>query len=141
MALKSLKCPSCGADIQLDESREFGFCSYCGSQIQIGERVNIHVNVKHDYSDIPPRNVTHIQNQYIINIPEEKKSRKSRLVALVLCFVLGVLGVHHFYAGRIGMGILYFFTGGLVAVGWIIDIVLIAAGNYKDSEGLKITDW
>ena len=33
MALISLKCPSCGADIELDESREFGFCTYCGTKI------------------------------------------------------------------------------------------------------------
>lgn len=33
MAFISLKCPSCGADIELDESREFGFCSYCGTKI------------------------------------------------------------------------------------------------------------
>lgn len=33
MALVSLKCPSCGADIELDESREFGFCTYCGTKI------------------------------------------------------------------------------------------------------------
>lgn len=29
----SLKCPSCGADITLDDSREFGFCSYCGTKV------------------------------------------------------------------------------------------------------------
>lgn len=34
MAIVSLKCPSCGADITLDDSKEFGFCSYCGTQIQ-----------------------------------------------------------------------------------------------------------
>lgn len=29
----ALKCPSCGADIELDDSREFGFCNYCGTKI------------------------------------------------------------------------------------------------------------
>lgn len=33
MAFISLKCPSCGADIELDNSREFGFCSYCGTKL------------------------------------------------------------------------------------------------------------
>lgn len=33
MAFIALRCPSCGAEINLDKSREFGFCSYCGTKI------------------------------------------------------------------------------------------------------------
>ena len=33
MSFVSLKCPACGADIQLDDSKEFGFCSYCGNKV------------------------------------------------------------------------------------------------------------
>ena len=44
MALLSLKCPNCAGDIQLDDSREFGFCMYCGSRVLITKDVNnIHV--------------------------------------------------------------------------------------------------
>lgn len=32
-----LKCPNCGADITLDGTREFGFCSYCGTKILLNE--------------------------------------------------------------------------------------------------------
>ena len=39
MSLVDVKCPNCGASIQLDNSREFGFCSYCGSKVQIQEAV------------------------------------------------------------------------------------------------------
>lgn len=35
--LISLKCPNCNGDVQLDNSREFGFCMYCGTKI-INER-------------------------------------------------------------------------------------------------------
>jgi len=31
--LISLKCPHCHGDVQLDDSREFGFCMYCGTKI------------------------------------------------------------------------------------------------------------
>ena len=140
MSIKALKCPSCGADIEIDDSREFGFCSYCGSRIQIGERVNINMNVKHEYEDIPPRNV-HIHNHYTIHNDGISKSRKIRLIALVLCVVLGIFGVHHFYVGRIGWGLLYLFTAGLFAIGWIVDIILILAGSYKDCDGLPLEDW
>lgn len=33
MGIIAMKCPQCGADIQLDDSREFGFCTYCGTKV------------------------------------------------------------------------------------------------------------
>jgi len=50
---------------------------------------------------------------------------RSTAVAYLLWLFFGVLGVHRFYCGRIGTGILWFFTGGLLLVGWIIDVFLI----------------
>ena len=41
MALKALKCPNCDANIQVDDNREYGFCTYCGAQIQIKEVVEV----------------------------------------------------------------------------------------------------
>lgn len=32
-----LKCPNCGADIALDDTRDFGFCSYCGTKVLLDE--------------------------------------------------------------------------------------------------------
>ncbi len=39
MAIVAMKCPECHGDIQLDDTREFGFCVYCGTKIMI-ERNN-----------------------------------------------------------------------------------------------------
>ena len=61
--------------------------------------------------------------------------RRSRTVALILCVLFGWIGAHHFYAGRYGMGILYFCTCGLFYIGWILDIVKIATGSYRDRNG------
>ena len=33
MGFIKLTCPNCGADIQLDETKEYGFCTYCGTKI------------------------------------------------------------------------------------------------------------
>jgi restriction system protein len=52
---------------------------------------------------------------------------KNKWVALCLCIFLGMLGAHKFYEGRVGMGILYLFTGGLFAIGIIIDVISILA--------------
>ena len=37
MPLISLTCPHCFSDIQLDDTREFGFCMYCGKKMMIDE--------------------------------------------------------------------------------------------------------
>lgn len=41
MALKALKCPQCGANLELDDNREFGFCEYCGAKVQIREVIEV----------------------------------------------------------------------------------------------------
>ena len=41
MALKALKCPNCEANIQVDDNLEYGFCSYCGAQVQIKELIKV----------------------------------------------------------------------------------------------------
>lgn len=43
-------------------------------------------------------------------------------VAYVLWLLLGLLGAHYFYMGKIGVGFLYLLTGGLFGVGWVIDL-------------------
>ena len=48
-------------------------------------------------------------------------------VAYLLWFLLGPVGVHKFYLGKIGMGILYLFTGGIFLIGWIIDLFTLPA--------------
>ena len=60
---------------------------------------------------------------------------KSKITALLLCIFLGGLGVHRFYVGKIGTGIVWLLTGGVFGIGWIIDIVMIAVGKFKDKQG------
>jgi TM2 domain-containing membrane protein YozV len=63
------------------------------------------------------------------------KSEKNWIVALVLCIVVGTLGIHRFYVGKIGTGILYLLTGGLFGIGWLVDVIMIAVGSFKDKAG------
>lgn len=68
-------------------------------------------------------------------------SPKSRLVALILCFLVGVFGVHRFYIGRWATGILYFFTAGLFAIGWLLDTILLLFGALTDKHNRRIRRW
>ncbi|MBU0936870.1 MAG: TM2 domain-containing protein [Spirochaetes bacterium] len=51
---------------------------------------------------------------------------KSKLVAYLLWWFLGVIGAHKFYIGKTGMGVLYFFTFGLFGIGWFIDLFTLS---------------
>lgn len=49
MPLIDLKCPGCGAPIQMDSTKDFGFCMYCGNKMIIRDEItNIHI---HDESN------------------------------------------------------------------------------------------
>lgn len=70
----------------------------------------------------------------------ENVSEKSKTTDLLLCIFLGTLGVHRFYEGKIGTGILWLCTLGLCGIGWIVDIILIVTNKAKDKYGLPIVN-
>ena len=73
--------------------------------------------------------------------PVVNASDKKRLVAAILCFFLGVFGAHRFYVGKIGTGFIWLFTLGILGMGMLFDLILIMAGEFKDSEGHRIVIW
>jgi Predicted membrane protein len=60
---------------------------------------------------------------------------KSWTVALVLNIFLGFLGVHRFYVGKIGTGILMLLTGGGLFIWDLIDLIMICANKFTDKQG------
>ena len=50
---------------------------------------------------------------------------RSIAVAYILWFFLGVLGIHRFYCNRVLTGLLLLLTGGLVGIGWLVDLFLV----------------
>ena len=72
------------------------------------------------------------------NTAESQKAKANRGITAVLCFFFGFLGVHRFYVGKIGTGLIWLLTGGLFGVGDIVDFIMILCGSFKDSEGREI---
>jgi TM2 domain-containing membrane protein YozV len=66
------------------------------------------------------------------------KSEKSFVAALLLCLFLGGFGIHRFYVGKIGTGILQLITLGGLGIWSLIDLVVIIVSKFKDKQGLPI---
>ena len=71
----------------------------------------------------------------------EEISPKSRLATTLLAFFLGELGVHRFYLGKIGTGILMILTLGGLGIWTLIDFIMAVAGVMRDKEGKLIKNW
>lgn len=66
-------------------------------------------------------------------------TKKDWLITLLLCWFLGYLGAHRFYAGKIGTGVLQLLTLGGCGVWTIIDLIMILTSKFTDASGNAIT--
>lgn len=130
-------CKFCGQKIHMDAV----VCTHCGRQVEQLQNnnsanpqptSNIYINnnpVNNNIPNIPTGNV-----QYV---PVSPCSKRTSLILAALGFI-GIGGIHRFYAGKYGSGLLYLMTAGFLGVGTIIDMTRIALGNFRDKGGLPI---
>lgn len=72
------------------------------------------------------------------NVNVTENSDKGFVPTLLLAILLGALGVHRFYVGKIGTGILMLITFGGLGIWALVDIIMIIVGNFKDKQGRPI---
>jgi hypothetical protein len=101
------------------------YCSSCGEPIKAAAEICPHCGVR--------------QLPVPSGVAAGEVSDKSFATVLLLCFLLGFFGIHRFYVGKVGTGILTILTfGGFFGIWPFIDLIVIATGGFKDSDGRKI---
>ena len=62
-------------------------------------------------------------------------AQKDWLITLLLCIFVGGLGIHRFYTGHIGIGIVQLLTLGGCGIWTLIDLIMIVTDKYTDAQG------
>ena len=112
-------CKNCGAEVTSK------FCTACGTAV---EESVAETKVVVDAPQILVGETTQT----------EEGVRKSKWTAFFLCLFLGGLGLHRFYVGKTGTGILWLVTVGIFGIGSLVDLITILTGSFLDSNGNKL---
>lgn len=95
------------------------YCQECGELI----------NIK---AEICPKCGVRVANTTATNANE---GQNKWIILLVLCWFLGVFGIHRFYTGHSLIGFLQLITLGGCGIWALIDFIIIISGNFKDANG------
>lgn len=121
-------------NLQISKQLDEQFCSSCGKPIKIKAEICPFCGVRQTSS--------------------KEKSEKNWMTCLLLCIFLGGLGIHRFYACKIISAIIILiytlvssvlcllligiFLLPIIGIIWLIDIIMIATGNFKDGNNKYI---
>ena len=134
------------------------FCSNCGAVLESNVKFCAHCGASTTGQQAPPQPVQPVQPvhptpQYTSPQPyapaqpmayvQTGVSPLNRTVALILCILLGGIGAHQFYAGKVGTGLVYLlfcwtFIPFFLA---FIDFIVILNGTFRDDKGLPLSQW
>ena len=98
------------------------YCTECGAIINVKAEICPKCGVRQP-----------MPNYYTSSEAAEQRNRW--IVCLLLCWFLGVFGVHRFYTGHTGTGVVQLLTLGGCGIWALIDFIVIVTGNFKDAEG------
>lgn len=115
------KCPNCGSTRFLTDDEP-------------APAARPEPEVRTVYVDRPVMQTVYVDR----GVPGMAVSTRSWTAALVLCLLFGGVGFHRFYVGKVGTGILFLCTAGWCGIGWLIDLITILSGNFRDSYGLPL---
>jgi hypothetical protein len=118
-------CRNCGNEV----SEKAIMCVACGTPPQAGNKYCY--NCK---AETPPN--TNICMKCGVSLKGNNPGEgKDWLTTLLLCFFLGVFGVHRFYTGHTAIGVVQLLTLGCCGIWALIDFIMIIVGSFKDAKG------
>ncbi|MGM9756953.1 MAG: NINE protein [Candidatus Cryptobacteroides sp.] len=98
------------------------FCPKCGAPVE-------------DSATSCPKCGTSLQAQPASPLDSKVPSDGRWLIALLLCFFLGCLGIHRFYVGKTGSGIAMLLTCGGCGIWALVDFIMILVNSFTDKDG------
>jgi len=98
------------------------FCSDCGKKLSVNAR-------------LCPECGNPIKNNFHPGFEDEPNRF---FITILLCWFLGVFGVHRFYTGHTTIGIIQLLTLGACGIWTLIDLLIILTGGFEDSDGNPI---
>lgn len=128
VSVVSVKCPACGAELSVEDNREFSFCSYCGTKVMLSN------NNEHIYRNIDDARIKEAETDRVIRLKEleiqEREAARQRIgiitaYIVALLFVLAGAAICLFISTNGSFGIM---------IGVYIALLTFTKSNKKDSK-------
>jgi hypothetical protein len=120
-------CRNCGNEV----SEKAVMCVACGTPPKSGDKFCYNCKAETTpNAAICMKCGVSLKNENLID-----KEGKDWLTTLLLCFFLGVFGIHRFYTGHTAIGVVQLLTLGGCGIWALIDFVMIIVGSFKDAKG------
>lgn len=107
----------------MEDRMSTNFCAQCGNHLDVGSQFCMKCGAKVD------------SGSYNTSQVSTSSSAKSAGLTFFLCLFFGMLGLHRFYVGKIGTGILMLITGGGFGIWALIDLIFIVNNKFDDKHG------
>ena len=149
MKLVEMKCKNCGAVLKVEAGSDDVRCEHCKAHYKLDDEAK---RVK--YVDMEAAGYEYEKGRLKARIEHEETlaakraqaaydaetSPKSKQTALILCALafVGLGGIHDFYLGRMGAGLVKLLTMNWFWIGEFVDLIRLGSGTYRDSNGLLV---